>query len=177
MQQRYAKRLIPMLTILVGCLLGTSTGAIVPALPAKDDGHTILPGVGLKGCRIGAPLEDARKQFGEPSSDGGSYIHFAAQGVEACVEAGKIRTLFFHYRSRTHKQFRGRTDKGIGKQSTIEEVMKQYGEPDRIGESVVSEFGPEPGAYEHYLPYARLGIAFTFSDRKLAHVRVFEKDQ
>jgi hypothetical protein len=150
---------------------------VVPGCDRQPrDSRTILPGLGLKDCRIGAPIQAARDVFGKPSSEEGGYLQFADMGVEASTKDGKIETLFFHFRSRTHKAYPGKTDKGIGPESTIEEVINQYGDPDRIGQSTVSEFGPEPGAKEHYLPYGKLGLAFTFYDKRLANVRVSAKE-
>jgi hypothetical protein len=77
------------------------------------------------------------------------------------------------YRDSDFKPYQGKTDKGIGADSTMDDVQKAYGKPDRIGETVISEFGSKPGALEHYLPYGDLGIAFTFQDRKLANIRVW----
>ena len=55
-------------------------------------------------------------------------------------------------------------------------MVKQYGKPDRVGESIVSDSGDKPGAKECYLDYTKMGIAFTFYDKELAVVRVFAKN-
>ncbi|MHA3576881.1 hypothetical protein ACX1HU_20050, partial [Yersinia enterocolitica] len=64
------------------------------------------------------------------------------------------------------------TDKGIGKNSSIQDVYKAYGTPTREGDSVVSEFGAMPGAHEHTITYLHSGIEFTFWDKQLADIRV-----
>jgi hypothetical protein len=154
---------------------------IAPPAPARPEPpmhpRTILPGVGLRNCKIGAPIQDARELFGKPSSQTDGHIQFADRGVEVAIDKGKVRVLFFHFRSRDHKTYAGKTDKGIGKDSSMEDVTKQYGKPDRITESIVSEFGPQPGAREHYLLYEKQGTAFTFYDKQLADVRVFAKER
>jgi hypothetical protein len=178
MSQHGWKLLIPVVVaILFVPIEATTSAAPARAKPAKHDARTILSGIGLKGCRIGGPIRDALALFGKPSSVEGEDLQFAGQGVECSIEEKKVCVLFFHYRSQTHKPYAGKTEKGIGKESSIEDVIKQYGKPDRIDESVVSQYGPKPGAREHYLPYAKLGIAFTFYDKKLANVRVFAKEQ
>lgn len=178
MHRRYIHTLIPILAIFVGVVVAiiAPTGP-THAQPAKENARTILPGEGVKGCRVGGPIQAARDLFGKPSSEPEGYIRFADHGIDMAVEEGKIRAIFFYYRSHTHRQYAGKTDKGIGKESSIEDVIKQYGKPDRIDESVVSEFGPEPGAKEQYLSYVKLGIAFTFYDKQLADVRVFRKKE
>jgi hypothetical protein len=177
MSQHTWKLLIPVVLALLLVPVAAISAAPAPPKAPKHDARTILPGIGLKGCRIAGPVRDALALFGKPSSVEGDDLQFADRGVECSIEEKKVCVLFFHYRSQTHKPYAGKTDKGIGKESSIEEVIKQYGKPDRIGESVVSQYGAEPGATEHYLPYEKLGIAFTFYDKKLANVRVCAREQ
>jgi hypothetical protein len=146
-------------------------------IPTKVSLQTILPGEGLKGCQIGGTTADAKVLFGNPSKLEGSYVIFTDKGIDLLLKDDKIKGIFFYFRDRDHKPFAGKTDKGIGRDSTMEDVQKAYGKPDRIGESVVSEFGSNPGAVEHRLPYAKLRISFAFHDRKLANVRVWAADE
>ena len=166
------KALGPLVAVLVG-LAGSVAACRSDEQPTKPDAWTILPGIGLKECRLGGTVADAQTLFGKPAKSEGGYVLFSEQGVDLKVQDDKIQVLFFYYRDRDHKPFPAKTDKGIGPNSTMEDVQKAYGKPDRIGESVVSEFGSNPGALEHYLPYGKLGIAFTFHDRKLADIRVW----
>lgn len=99
--------------------------------------------------------------------------HAKEEGVEALVASGKIQCLFFHFISSTYTCYAGATDKGIGRDSMIEDVLKAYGTPDDISESEVSEFGDMPGAHEKKLSYKRLGITFTFYDRRLGDIRTY----
>ncbi len=132
--------------------------------------YTILPGKGLGKCSIGMPVQHAVKLFGKPDKDEKGYIQFLQQGVEAKVEDAKIVTLFFHYRSKTVMTFDGETDKGIGMWSTIPQVLRRYGKPSRIGDSIVSEFGPMPGARDYTIEYTKAGISFTFYNNELAYI-------
>jgi hypothetical protein len=177
MSQHGWKLLIAVVLLILFVPIEATSAAPVLAKPPKHDARTILPGIGLKGCRIAGPIGDALALFGKASNVEGECLQFADQGVECSIEEKKVCVLFFHYQSQTHKPYAGKTDKGIGKESSIEDVIKQYGKPDRIDESVVSQYGPKPGAKEHYLPYAKLGITFTFYDKKLANVRVYAKEQ
>jgi hypothetical protein len=182
MHWRDRSRLILTVVVFIGGTVGVSQYDSAQALPPKEDATTILvdeptilPGEGVKGCHIGGPIQNARNLFGKPTSEHGEYIHFADKGVEALVTEGKISALFFYYRSRTHKEYAGKTEAGIGKESSIEDILKQYGKPDWFVESVVSAAGAEPGANEIRLVYRKLGIGFTFHDKRLANVRVFAK--
>ena len=67
--------------------------------------------------------------------------------------------------------FSGRTQAGIGADSTIADVVEAYGEPSNRGESVVSEFGAMPGAREEWLSYESAGLSFTFWEDELADIR------
>ena len=178
MYSRYNGRLVTTFVVLLAATLGACLSA--PRLPPdrKPTPNTlpIIPGEGVKGCRVGEPARGAVGLFGKPSAEGASLLAFADKGVELGVDDGKVDALFFYYRSRTYKEYAGKTDKGIGKRSSIEDVVKQYGKPDRVGESIVSESGDKPGAKECHLDYTKMGIAFTFYDKELAVVRVFAKN-
>jgi len=152
---------------------GTVARGEVPVQTDNLGPRTIVPGFGLKECRVGGMVADAQALFGKPSGQEGENVSFAEQGVELATQDGKIHTLFFMYRDRDYKPYSGKTDKGIGPESTIDDVQKAYGKPDRIDENVISKQGSNPGAVEHYLPYSKLGISFIFHDQKLANVRVW----
>jgi hypothetical protein len=159
------------LVTLLGAALATSHFAGATPRPANDRArpegprYTILPGKGLKECSLGMPERTAIDLFGRP--------HWTEQGVEVEAEAGKIAAMFFHYRSRKVVTFDGTTDRGLGMWSTIPEVRRLYGKPSRVGDSIVSEFGPMPGARDYTMEYARLGISFTFYNNELGHIAVY----
>lgn len=136
--------------------------------------YKIIPGKGFEDCRIGDNSDDIISKFGTPDKNDGNYIDFHNTGFEVAVKDGKVNTIFLLYRSKSFMTFDGVTDKKIGFTSTIPEVIRMYGKPDRIGNSIVSEYGTFPGAHEYYLEYNHLGIAFTFYDNELADIRVWE---
>lgn len=136
--------------------------------------YNIKPGEGFEDCKLGDSSDDLIEKFGKPSKNDGNYIDFYEKGLEVSVKEGKVSTIFMLYRSKTHMTFDGVTDKNIGFNSTIPEVMRLYGKPSRIGNSIVSEYGAFPGAHEYYLEYNHLGIAFTFYDNELADIRIWE---
>lgn len=108
--------------------------------------------------------------------DATGYLVFPKAGLDVYSNRdGVIGAIHFYYRLPGYSAFDGKTDKGIGISSSISEVIDQYGEPDRIGESTVSEFGAVPGAKEKSLQYWEQGIIFTFWDEKLADIRVLGK--
>lgn len=177
-------RIAPRVALLLVICLALGGIALNPLLslalnvPAKKDSaeapqYTIIPGKGVEKCSLGMPVRCATDVFGKPDKEGSDYVHFYRQGVEAKVEDGKIASLFFHYRSRTAVTIDGETDKGIGMWSTIPQVLKRYGEPSRIGDSIVSEFGPMPGARDYTIEYTKIGISFTFYNNELAHITVY----
>jgi hypothetical protein len=148
-----------------------------PAAPAAPPGpdYAILPGRGLEKCEVDGPVRQVRELFGRPDRERDQSLSYYRRGVQVLTDRGQIDALIFLYRSRTHMTFDGVTDKGVGMWSTIPDVIKRYGEPERIGDSTVSEFGEFPGAHEFSLEYPSQGIAFTFYDNELADVRVYAK--
>lgn len=154
--------------------------APTPPLSARSQSvgpMIIVPGDGVTGCGVGGTVQDAVAVFGDPSSWLRDDLRFSSRGVDVRRHRdGRIRGLIFYFRSSIHQPFSGSTDKGIGRESTAEAVLQAYGKPERIGEGVVSEYGPEPGAPEHFLRYSKLGVAFTFHDRRLADIRVFARE-
>jgi hypothetical protein len=146
-----------------------------PAPPPAGPQFTILPGQGLDKCAIDGPVQQARELLGRPERTTDTALEYYRRGVMVQTDRGQIDALIFFYRSRTHMTFDGVTDKGVGMWSTLPEVVKRYGEPDRIGESTISPAGEFPGFHEFTLEYPRQGIVFTFYDNELADIRVFAK--
>ncbi|MCX6165001.1 MAG: hypothetical protein NTU73_09130 [Ignavibacteriae bacterium] len=136
--------------------------------------YTIKPGEGFEDCKLGDSKDDLESKLGTPSKNDGTYIDYYEKGLEVLMRDDKVSTIFLIYRSKTHMTFDGVTDKKIGFNSTIPEVMRLYGKPSRIGNSIVSSYGTFPGAHEYYLEYNSLGIAFTFYDNELADIRIWE---
>lgn len=136
--------------------------------------YTIKSGEGFEDCKVGDSSDDLIEKFGKPSKNDGAYIDYYEKGLEVSIKNGKVSTIFLLYRSKSHMTFDGVTDKKIGFNSTIPEVIRLYGKPSRIGNSIVSEYGSFPGAHEYYLEYNHLGIAFTFYDNELADIRIWD---
>jgi hypothetical protein len=136
--------------------------------------YTIKASEGFNGCKLGDDYSDIESSFGKPSKYDGAYADYTEKGFEVLVKDGKVDAIFLMYRSKTFMTFDGVTDKKIGFMSTIPEVIRMYGKPDRIGNSVVSEYGTFPGAHEYFLEYSSKGIAFTFYDNELADIRIWK---
>jgi hypothetical protein len=148
----------------------------------RDDWYIILPGIGVKECSLGMNKRNFRREFGakrlghdssieDVKTETAYYLRAKNKGVDALIERGKMRTLFFYFISKTHKSFSGETDKGIGRDSSIEDVVTNYGEPDDVHESVASNYAAIPGAHKKWLHYDSLNISFTFLNGRLADIR------
>jgi len=133
----------------------------------------IEPGKGFMQIEIGDYKNELLKLLGKPSEDDGKYITYGRKGVQCLLEDNRVKTIFLFFRSRNYFTFDGITDKGIGFSSSIPDVIRKYGEPDRIGESTISEYGSNPGVREISLNYHKLGITFTFWDSELADIRLY----
>jgi hypothetical protein len=130
----------------------------------------IITQTGVVGCEIGAPLGHFYATFSGVRE--AKYLISYEAGVEALIEDEKIRTLFFHYHGKESNRFRGKTNKGIGGDSAIRDVIEAYGRPTRIGESVISQYGLSPGSVEKVIEYDDKGISFSFWNDRLATVIV-----
>ncbi|MEO1527873.1 MAG: hypothetical protein AAFX06_20775 [Planctomycetota bacterium] len=174
------------LMVAIGCTDSTpeqQSQSSVAASSTQDDSteaatlpkYTIVAGKGTEGIQLGEDRQCAIDVLGEPSSNSAGYLEFLDAGVDiAYIKSGQIRTAFFYYRSPEHGAFDGQTARGIGRDSSVEDVLELYGKPSRVGESTISEFGAKPGAREKSLDYSELGITFTFWDDELADIRVYE---
>ncbi|CNE44024.1 MULTISPECIES: hypothetical protein [Yersinia] len=138
-----------------------------------DSGHIITPGVGIENLSLSDSIEHATSNFSKDFVMKDGYLFLPTKGIDASYNnEGKIAAIFLYYRLPKYKSFEGITDKGIGKNSSIQDVYKAYGTPTREGDSVVSEFGAMPGAHEHTITYLHSGIEFTFWNKQLADIRV-----
>ena len=136
---------------------------------------TIIEGSGIQGISVGDNINDVLKVIGKPSNFDEEYYSFYDKGVDFAVEDNKVHTIFLYYISKVHQPFNGQTETGINKESTIEEVIERYGEPERIGKSILSSYSGFPGQEDYNLNYYSKGITFTFYNKKLADIRVFKK--
>jgi len=134
--------------------------------------YLITPGVGLPECRIGKDEKCFTEEFGGKQWE--NYWIAQPKGVDVKVVNGKIVTMFFYFYSKTYTSFDGQTSVGIGKNSTVNDVVRAYGKPQRIGKSELPASHAIPGAHEVSLDYPSMGIIFTFWDRRLADIRIFE---
>ncbi|MFT3733717.1 MAG: DUF2059 domain-containing protein [Rhodocyclaceae bacterium] len=146
----------------------------MPAVQAQQQTapYVIKTDTGLDECpRSGKSACLERLFKGEYS--GGFYLAHGS-GLEVVLEGKRIRTYIFYIDSPGKAPFNGRTDKGIGKGSSMDDVVRAYGPPDRRGPP--TGVPPTPGR-EHIaltqLDYDKLGIIFDFEDTRLASIRVF----
>ena len=160
------------LLVSVFCLILTGCG-LTESHSKTDHEFLITPGIGIKNLSLNDSIQHAKTQFSSEFVAKGSYLFLPAKGLDVSYgEDGRIRAIFLYYKLPGYVAFDGITDKGIGKESSINDVLKAYGSPSREGDSIISEFGSVPGAHEHTITYAHQGIEFTFWDKKLADIRV-----
>lgn len=134
--------------------------------------YVITAGSGVIGCTVGDDEMTFQNEFGGSKED--SYWIAKVKGVDANTKNGNITVMFFYFYSRSHQTFNGRTVDGIGADSTVDDVLRHYGRPEKISESTVSQFGAMPGAREKHLDYDSSGISFVFWDGRLADIRVYK---
>ncbi|WP_227729056.1 hypothetical protein [Yersinia proxima] len=135
--------------------------------------YIITPGIGIENLSLSDSIEHATSNFSKDFVVKEGYLLLPTKGIDVSYNnEGKIAAIFLYYRLPKYKSFEGITDKGIGKNSSIQDVYKVYGSPTSEGDSIVSEFGAMPGAHEHRITYLDSGIEFTFWDKKLADIRV-----
>jgi hypothetical protein len=141
----------------------------------RNTHYVIRLGVGIKECTIGSDEACFKKEFGGSGNPkkSGDYWIAEDKGVSAKTERGKINSIFFEFYSRKYKQFDGITEAGIGANSKVDDVLRVYGKPEKTYESIVSEFGPMPGAKDKTLDYSSRGALFTFYDGRLGHIAVY----
>lgn len=165
-----------MRALLIAVLFLNLAGCGLPASqPKTAHAFIIYPGLGIKNLSLNDSIQDARAHFSSAFVVKEGYILLPSKGVDASYGAeGRIRTIFLYYKLPGYATFAGVTDKGIGKESTIKDVLRAYGPPTHEGESIISEFGSVPGAHEHTLTYDHQGIEFTFWDNQLADIRVIK---
>ncbi|BAK11009.1 hypothetical protein [Pantoea ananatis] len=160
--------------LLVSVLCLSLTGCGLPKHHAKTEHEFLItPGIGIKNLSLNDSIQHAKTQFSRDFAVKDGYLFLPTKGLDASYgEDGKIRTIFLYYKLPRYVTFDGITDKGIGKDSSIKDVLKAYGPPTREGDSIISEFGSVPGAHEHTITYVHQGIQFTFWDETLADIRV-----
>lgn len=145
-----------------------------PGLEKTEQGYLITPGVGIENLSLNDSIQHARTHFSPHFVTKDGYLLLPSKGIDTAYDVnGKIKTIFLYYRLPEYTTFYGETDKGIGKDSSVEEVYAAYGVPTAESDSVISAFGALPGAQEHSMDYEHQGITFTFWDNRLADIRIF----
>lgn len=160
--------------LLVSILCLSLAGCGLPKSHVKTEHEFLItPGIGINNLSLNDSIQHAKTQFSSEFVAKGGYLLLPAKGLDASYgEDGRIKTIFLYYKLPGYVTFDGITSKGIGKESSIQDVLKAYGSPTREGDSIISEFGSVPGAHERTLTYVHQGIEFTFWDDKLADIRV-----
>jgi hypothetical protein len=134
----------------------------------------------VDGCGLGASLKSCEAALGPAIANNQfpQFASFPSSGVEVRVDdpAKTVAFIVLQYGARPMwSSFVGTDGNGIGRTATVEQVLSAYGVPTRVGDSVVSAYGPVPGAADHTVDYSPLGVSFTFYDGNLYTVKIFPK--
>lgn len=175
----YREQLIPK----VSTIGSTSNGTIPsqPVMPASDlvGNSTIYPGSGIKNLKIGMPesvAEELSIKFdvrGIPEPEWRRTVRkFQELGIFCYTKQGVINSLAFGFRGGVFASYDGTTDKNIGMWSTVSDVRRAYGEPERLDKR-----GPSTGEHTYLMQYSSRGIDFFFRDAELAWITIYEPTQ
>ncbi|WP_345533822.1 hypothetical protein [Viridibacterium curvum] len=158
-----AALLVTLLTALLLFALSANAQQVQPYVIKTDTGLDECPRAGKSSC-----LERLFK-----GSYSGSYYLAHDNGLEVVLERDRIRTYIFYVDTPGKAPFNGRNDKGIGKGSNMDDVIRAYGAPE---ERSAPPEPPIPGRariIESYFDYGSLGITFSFADERLIDIRVY----
>lgn len=152
-------------------LIAFGTCSEAPPPPREQKARTWQAGVGVDGCRLGDALSACEASLGPAVRDVEGYASFAV-GVQVALKDidNTVQSVFVMYRSTTLSPFAGSDAAGVGRDATPEKVISVYGQPAKVSESIVSQYGEFPGARDRSLMYP--GLVFTFYDGALAHVAI-----
>lgn len=161
-------------TLLAGVLyLSLAVSGLAAAHSKTAHEFLITPGVGIKNLSLNDTIQHAKTQFSSEFVAKWTYLLLPAKGLDVSYgKDGKIIAIFLYYNLPGYVVFDGVTDKGIGKESSINDVLKAYGPPTHEDKSIISESASVPGIHKHSITYAHQGIEFTFEDDQLADIRV-----
>lgn len=154
----------------------------------------IILGTGTRRLRIGATARSIVEMMGRPDdvlrSDSGDGFHLNAgaanyvdpthwlvykeAGVALIESGGRIESIVFRFRNRTFVSFDGATDRGIGMWSTVNDVIRAYGNPDRIekGYKFLKGIDTAEHDFSYLLHYTSRATVFTFRNGELQAIVV-----
>jgi outer membrane lipoprotein-sorting protein len=151
---------------------------------------TIVPGVGLGPARFGMTTEDVIRTLGKPdreSTEGKPMsLSYYSRGFELTIlppehpRHGLSRASCFgqHGLSIQVREFRGKTDRGLGLGATRAEIVEAYGPPDIEHVSRMKDvFGknaanPESPTGQTEVQFSKLGLSFTLYNDKVYQIGI-----
>lgn len=115
--------------LLASVLCLSLTGCGLPNSHAKTEHEFLItPGIGIKNLSLNDSIQHAKTQFSGEFVVKDGYLLLPTKGLDASYgEDGRIRAIFLYYKLPRYVTFDGITDKGIGKDSSIKDVLKAYG--------------------------------------------------
>jgi hypothetical protein len=129
------------------------------------------PGVGIDGCSIGQPVSTLDIAFEQGTAARSGEWICKSCGIVASSQKDEVSSVTVIYNVERWgdlitNPFRGSIAKGLNGASTIQEVMKLYGEP-----IAISAVRDEEGNRVR-LNYSTLGVSFHFIDDVLSEVTI-----
>ena len=151
----------------------------MPKLQFPTDDRTIIEDVGIKSAYLGMPANELGPEWKSEGSDINprnpslkrySYTN-RVKGLNIGVSDGKIICINFCYGPEWKiMPFQGKTSSGIGSDSTVEEIIHTYGQPDSM--NVI----PWKGKEEVSLSYLIRGLFITLTDGQVRSISICEPE-
>jgi hypothetical protein len=99
-----------------------------------------------------------------------TIYHFKKEGVLVGCRGGVVGGVVLYFRSDEYARFHGKTNLGIGAESTVRDVICTYGMPIAISNTIDRRDGKLPARRYVRLRYHRKGIVISFADGELTKI-------
>ena len=148
----------------------SDSGKATPDKPSATDPQApvIQAQQSVGPIRKGMQIQEVITALGEPSSRTGNSLSYAKSGLAVLADKNGVLRLVScgdpsESSSPLVKAFRGRTQEGIGMNSSRADVVRAYGEPTKTKED-------KPG--HQVLVYSSQGLSFTIHNDKVHFISV-----
>lgn len=174
MREVYSK--LTMISLALACLLIVFCASLFDT--SQDSiSSQILAGYGIESCNIHKKKSDLLReegwskliQFSDFPLDIMGFLRNPERGIEVKYFKDRLILVGFIYRDERFTPFQGRTSSGLGKDTTINEVLSLHGKPAHDSNYKM----PKSGNRSRILYYDHLGIDYEFKNEKLQSVSVY----
>ena len=174
---------VVLLLLSLGCDGKQGSRTVEPESQSENE-LTIEPGYGIAKCHIGMPKNQLGaswesgkvlypETYGELPHEHEVPLINRKLGISCAHVDQTIQSIAFSYRvpGLDYGVFRGNTREGIGKTSTIPDVLSAYGEP-----SYISNITDAENNRDFSLWYERKGVAFDFCNDELESIWITKSE-